>query len=238
MYKNFSKVYDKYIEVFQHEEWVQLLEEIIKRNQVSSHSILDLGCGTGETLQELCKKYNCSGLDISKDMLKKANIKLKNKNIALYLGDMREFSTGAKYDVIFSFFDTVNHLTSMEDLLDTLNSVKASLNKGGIYVFDVIDREFIDNMFSNGVFADTRKDFALIWEHEYEEETELDIIDATYFIKNKDKTYEKYTETYEKKIFSQKEIEQVCKICSLRIEEIIMNDELAGKRYFYVLKNI
>lgn len=65
---------------------------------------MDLGCGTGENLLRLCEKYECSGLDLSEGMLKKANIKLKGKNVPLFLGDMREFDTGEKYDIIFSFF--------------------------------------------------------------------------------------------------------------------------------------
>ena len=53
--------------------------------------------------------------------------------------------------------------------MDLFNSVKNSLNEDGIYIFDVVDREFMNKMFSNDVYADNRKDFAVIWEHDYEE---------------------------------------------------------------------
>lgn len=236
MYKNFSKIYDKFMENCNYDDWTQFLKNIVSDYKLQDKKILDLGCGTGEILLRL-EEYNCSGLDLSSEMLKKANIKLKGKNIPLFLGDMREFNTGEKYGIIFSFFDTLNHLTSNEDLLDTFNSIKNSLEDGGIYIFDVVDREFMDKMFPNGVFADVRKDFSMIWEHEVEEESGLDIIEATYFIKNKNKTYDRFAEVYEKKIFTKEEIESACNLSGLSVEKIIVDENLAGKRYFYILKN-
>lgn len=237
MYKNFSKVYDKFMEICDYDSWVNLLENYISKYNPDGKKILDLGCGTGETLVRLDSKYQCSGLDISEGMLKKAKIKLKGKNIPLFLGDMREFDTNEKYDIIYSFFDTVNHLTSMEDLLDLFNSVKNSLNENGIYIFDVVDREFMQKMFANDIYADSRKDFAVIWEHFYDEETNIDEIDASYFIKNKNNGYDRFNEFYEKRIFTHNEIEECAKEASLSLEIFEINEELAGKRYFYILKN-
>ena len=237
MYKNFSKVYDKFMEICNYDEWVGLLEGYIKEYNPEGKKVLDLGCGTGSTLVNFSEKYECSGLDLSEEMLKKAKIKLKGKNVPLFLGDMREFDTGERYDIIFSFFDTVNHLTSAEDLMDLFNSVRNSLNKNGIYVFDVVDREFMNKMFANDVYADNRKDFAVIWEHFYNEEENLDEIEATYFVKNKNKTFDKFTEYYEKRIFSEDEIKKCSENSGLKIVKCEVNNEIAGKRFFYVLKN-
>lgn len=237
MYKNFSKVYDKFMEICDYNEWVNLLEKYITKYNPEGKKILDLGCGTGETLVRLSNKYQCSGLDISEGMLKKAKIKLKGKNIPLFLGDMREFDTYEKYDVIYSFFDTINHLTSLEDLLDLFNSVKSSLNENGIYIFDVVDREFMEKMFANDIYADSRKDFAVIWEHFYDEETKIDEIDASYFIKNKNNGYDRYNEFYEKRIFTHEEIEECAKKANLLLENFEKNEDLAGKRYFYILRS-
>ena len=236
MYKNFSKVYDKFMEICDYTEWVKVLEGYIDEYNPKGIKILDLGCGTGSTLAKINERYKCSGLDLSEEMLKRAKIKLKGRDIPLFLGDMREFDTGEKYDIIFSFFDTVNHLTSLEDLTDLFNSVKNSLEKGGIYIFDVVDRDFMDKMFANGVYADNRKDFAVIWEHFYDEDEMLDQIDATYFMKNKNKTFDRLTEYYEKRIFSLEEIKICAENTGFFIKKCEINDTLAGKRYFYVLK--
>lgn len=237
MYKNFSKVYDKFMEICNYDEWTGILEKYISEYNPNGKKILDLGCGTGENLLRLCEKYECSGLDLSEGMLKKANIKLKGKNVPLFLGDMREFDTGEKYDIIFSFFDTVNHLTSLEDLNDLFNSVRNSLNDNGIYVFDVVDREFMDKMFANDIYADSRKDFAMIWEHFYDEELNLDQIEASYFIKNKNNTYDRYNEYYEKRIFTHEEILRCAETAQITVKKFEINYNIAGKRYFYILQN-
>lgn len=238
MYKNFSKVYDKFMEICDYSEWVKIIENYISEYNPLGKKVLDLGCGTGSTLVRMSDKYQCSGLDLSEEMLKRAKIKLKGKDIPLFLGDMREFNTGEKYDIIFSFFDTVNHLSGTQDLSDLFVSVKNSLNPNGIYVFDVVDREFMNKMFANGVYADIRKDFAVIWEDFYDEELNLDQIEASYFIKNKNKTYDRYNEYYEKRIFTQEEIYSCAVSAQLLVKKIDINDEIAGKRYFYILQSL
>lgn len=128
----------------------------------------------------MTKNYQCDGMDLSEEMLKIAQRKLKHREVRLFLGDMVEFDTGYKYDIMVSLFDTVNHMVSVEELESHLESVLNSLNNGGVYIFDIVDREFMDTMFL-GTFVDNRKDITCIWEHEIEEG--IDYIDATYFLK-------------------------------------------------------
>nr|WP_307775179.1 class I SAM-dependent methyltransferase [uncultured Cetobacterium sp.] len=234
-YKNFAKVYDKFMKYCNYDQWVELIKKLIIESDVKGTKLLDLGCGTGETLIRLKDDYECSGLDLSGDMLTIANKKLKNKGVKLFLGDMRDFETDEKYDIIVSLFDTVNHLTSLEDLEDLFLSIKKNLNPNGVYIFDIIDRKFIDNMFPGGVFYDDRKDMTIIWEHFQEED--LDIIEAIFFVKNRAGHYEKLRETYEKKIFTETEIRNVIEKCNLNLLSIIKDDKIAGERYFYTVKN-
>ncbi|WP_297596321.1 class I SAM-dependent methyltransferase [uncultured Cetobacterium sp.] len=233
-YKNFAKVYDKFMQHCDYDEWAKLIEGLIEESKVEGKKLLDLGCGTGETLIRLKENYECSGLDLSADMLTIANKKLKNKGVKLFLGDMREFNTGEKYDIIISLFDTVNHLTSIEDLDDLMKSIKDSLNPEGVYIFDVINREFMEKMFPGGIYYDNRKDMTIIWEH-FEEE-DLDIVEAVYFVKNKAGHYEKLKEVYEKRIFQEFEIRKIVEKNNLNLLSISKNDKIAGERFFYIVK--
>ena len=147
---------------------------------------------------------------------------------------MREFSTGETYDIIVSLFDTVNHLTSLEDLDDLMNSIYSNLNPGGIYIFDVINREFMDKMFPCGVYYDDRKDMTIIWEHFRDED--LDIVEAVYFVKNRAGHYEKLKELYEKRIFEEFEIRKIIEKNNLNLLSIGKNDRIAGERFFYMVK--
>ena len=122
-----------------------------------------------------------------------------------------------------ALFDTVNHILSTEELTSHFISVKNSLKDEGVYIFDVVDREFMEMMFPNDLFVDNRKDLTCIWEHEIEEG--IDYIDATYFVKNS-----------KGMIFTEKEIEDSVKESGLKLIRIIENNEIAGKRNVYLLK--
>lgn len=235
MYKNFSKVYDKFMEYSDYGAWEKQIEELIAIEKPEGNRLLELGCGTGELLLRMAKNYRCDGLDLSPEMLTIAQKKLKHRDVKLFLGDMVEFSTGEKYDIILAMFDTVNHLVSIEELEEHFKSVKASLNNEGIYIFDVVDREFMNAMFKGGVFVDNRKDFSCIWEHQVEDG--IDYIEATYFLKISKNAWERYTENYSKKIFTFEEIEKIAKDSGLVVIKKIENNKIAGKRYIYLLKN-
>ncbi|MCJ8341287.1 MAG: class I SAM-dependent methyltransferase [Cetobacterium sp.] len=234
MYNNFAKIYDKFMKYCDYDQWSSYIKDKIEEYHPQGKTLLDLGCGTGETLIRLKENFQCSGLDLSKEMLEIAHKKLKNKGVNLFMGDMREFNTGEKYDIIISLFDTVNHLTSIEDLEDLFSAVKGSLNENGIYIFDVVDRKFMEAMFPGGIYYDERKDMTIIWEHYREDD--LDFVEANFFVKNKNNTYDKYKEYYEKKIFDRSEIEKAVKKNDLSLLTVAKNDKIAGERYFYVVK--
>lgn len=234
MYKIFSKLYDKFMEYSDYGAWEKQIEELIAEGKPEGKTLLDIGCGTGELLLRMAKNYQCDGMDLSEGMLKVAQKKLKHRNVRLFLGDMVEFDTGFKYDIMVSLFDTVNHILSIEEFESHLESVKNSLNPGGVYIFDVVDREFMETMFPGDVFVDNRKDLTCIWEHEIEDG--IDYIDATYFLKNSKGSWDKLTESYSKKIFTETEIERSVSKIGLKLLKNVTNDKIAGKRTVYLLK--
>jgi cyclopropane fatty-acyl-phospholipid synthase-like methyltransferase len=222
------------MEYCDYNEWAKIVDENVLEFKIEGRDLLDLGCGTGEILLYLQQKYQCTGIDISEEMLKVAQKKLKGNNIPLYCGDMRNFDTGKKYDVIISFFDTITHLTSIEELKENFKSVANALKERGLYIFDVVDRKFMEEMFPGDVFVDQRKNITTIWEHDFDEG--IDYIDATYFVKNKNGYFEKIQESYEKKLFTFLEIEEAAKENGLKITKKYLNDKIAGEREFFVLR--
>ena len=238
MYKEFSKVYDEFMEYADYDLWYETVKGMIEGTEVKGNKLLDLGCGTGEVLLRACKDYRCTGADLSAEMILRAKEKLDGKgiDIPLYEQDMTQLKLDGKYDVIISMFDTVNHLTTLEDLNLLFKGIEKHLEEGGVYIFDVVDREFMDEMFPGGVFLDERENMTIIWEHEYSEEDGLDYIDTTFFVKNESGSYDKYTEDYEKRLFTYSEIDEATKTNGLSVRLVYENSELAGRRYFYLIE--
>lgn len=234
MYKHFSKIYDNFMQYADYTKWKEEIEKLILLGQPKGKELLELGCGTGELLKRFEKDYHCHGLDISEHMLKVAQEKLVAQKIPLYLGDMVDFDTGDRYDIIIAIFDTVNHIVDMIDLKRHFRTVFANLKPGGVYIFDIVDRAFMDEMFPNDVFVDVRDDLTVIWEHELEDG--IDYIDATYFTHLVGSRYRRVEESYAKKIYHRRELEHAIRRSNLKIQKVVTSTGIAGNRYMYLLK--
>ncbi len=143
-FDNLSKNYDK-----------GMIKNYFKGNHVwivknlpdlNGKQILDVGCGTGELLNEIEKIYpqsSCIGVDISEEMLHKAND--KNKNIKYLVADVHNLPFD---DNTFDFvLNTISfhHYVSPQSALNEMIRV---LKPGGyIYILDSVkDPRFISFM--------------------------------------------------------------------------------------------
>ena len=236
MYNFFPQIYDEFMEYADYSKWKDLVINITKKYNVPRDSILDLGCGTGSLLLELNADFsNLYGLDISENMIKKAKEKAKKYqvDIKFFHDDMITFERKEKFNVIVSFFDTLNHILSEEELLLHFKTVKNNLADNGVYIFDYVDRDFMNEMFKNNIFVDKRENFTCIWQ--LSQDDQIDFIESTYFVKNKNSTYDKVKEVYTKKIYSLEILKKIIEKSRLKILENMKNSQIAGDRCIVTL---
>ena len=236
MYNFFPRIYDEFMEYADYSKWKDLVINITKKYNVPRDSILDLGCGTGSLLLELNADFsNLYGLDISENMIKKAKEKAKKYqvDIKFFRDDMITFERKEKFNVIVSFFDTLNHILSEEELLLHFKTVKNNLAGNGVYIFDYVDRDFMNEMFKNNIFVDKRENFTCIWQ--LSQDDQIDFIESTYFVKNKNSTYDKVKEVYTKKIYSLEILKKIIEKSGLKILENMKNSQIAGDRCIVTL---
>lgn len=93
---------------------------------------LDVGAGNGEFLKVLSKMgFRGESIDISKEAVLHAKKELKGvKNVSAKWGNIYNFKSNKKYDVIFCF-ETMEHLEN--DLL-AMKKINGLLKNGGIFV--------------------------------------------------------------------------------------------------------
>lgn len=88
---------------------------LIKKHKTSSgNDLLDVACGTGKHMEQFTKSLKCSGIDLSKDMLRTARKRLPK--VLFKRADMRTFDLGKKFDVITCLFSAIGHLHTTADL--------------------------------------------------------------------------------------------------------------------------
>mgnify|MGYP006273638611 CR=1 FL=1 len=145
-YDKFAKYYDS----FATGNSADIVRRMANEFAPDAKTLLDIACGTGNDLVELSKDYECTGIDISQEMLKIAQ--KKNKNITLYRRDMRDFNLDGKFDIIICMFDSINHLSSIKEVEDTLQCAKRHMHRHSVLIFDVNTFSYLESLGSGYEF--------------------------------------------------------------------------------------
>lgn len=160
-YKGFSYYFDQIMEYIDYHDWLNYTKKYVSKDK----TILDLACGSG-TLAVLLSVYgyNVDGLDLSSEMISLANDKFKAYHILnnLYVKDMSSFVLPNKYDVITCYFDSVNHLPTINDVKNMMNCVYDTLKPNGLFLFDVFSKSKYEAMDDTDI-SEEFDDFSYNW---------------------------------------------------------------------------
>lgn len=131
--------------------------------------VLDLGCGTGGITACLADMgYDLVGVDISPDMLMCARENTAGKDILLLNQDMRSFELFGTVQGIVCSFDTLNYLSSEQELTETLSLCRLYMEKGGVMVCDINSLYRYENVYGANNFVYEVDDDMLIWQNDWD----------------------------------------------------------------------
>jgi SAM-dependent methyltransferase len=109
--------------------------------------ILDICCGTGQLARVMTEKgYRVTGIDGSKEMLRYA--KENAPNAEFILDDARTFQLPPEYNAVFSTFDALNHVMTIDELGKVFKNTFSCLAKGGIFIFDMTTKKHFETRWS------------------------------------------------------------------------------------------
>jgi SAM-dependent methyltransferase len=104
--------------------------------------VLELACGTGHYLIPLAEKgIDISGIDISGEMLERANQKAFKRNVSINVrkGDIRDFKIDRKFSLILLLGNSLQHLTTRKDVEKCFDAVKKHLMPNGRFIVEVFN---------------------------------------------------------------------------------------------------
>jgi SAM-dependent methyltransferase len=104
--------------------------------------VLELACGSGQLTVPLAKPGRpVVGLDLSPPMLAAARQRATAAGAAIEFieADMRSFSLGRQFALIFVARNSLLHLSGAEDFVATFAAVRRHLAPGGVFAFDVFN---------------------------------------------------------------------------------------------------
>lgn len=111
-------------------------------NDAKTH--LDLACGTGPHVRHFIDAgYQSYGLDINQPMLDLAAARCPEAKFSLQ--DMSRFTTDEPLDLITCFLYSIHYNGDIKKLSECINNVYHSLNNGGMFCFNAVDKYKISN---------------------------------------------------------------------------------------------
>jgi SAM-dependent methyltransferase len=129
--------YDTLTSGHDHHGWTGLLERLAREVGLTGRRLLDVGCGTGNSLLPMLERgYAVTGVDLSPAMLAEAECKTEGR-ARLLEGDIRELDALGEFDLVLCLGDALNYLQTQEELIAALAGLRRNLAAGGIAVFDV-----------------------------------------------------------------------------------------------------
>ena len=141
----------------------------------------------------------------------------------LYLQqDMREFELYGTVSAVVSICDSMNYMTSDEDLLSVFRLVNNYLDKDGVFVFDMNTEYKYKELMGDTTIAENREDVSFIWENLYDADKRLNEYCLTLFAKveaeddeeegedsAKPALYEKYEEVHLQRAYPLTEVKRL-----------------------------
>lgn len=190
MYKYLSSCYDEFMQDVDYDAWAKKIAGYIGNRKKG----IDCGCGSGLITMRLKKMgYDVIGTDLSTEMLERAreNFRRENLNITLVRMDSENLVVGNKVDFITAVCDVVNYMKKPEKFF-----VRAynALADDGVLLFDISSKYKLTEIIGNNVFTDSTDNVTYIWSNSLSEKQNKVEMFLTFFVKNKDGSFDKEEE--------------------------------------------
>ncbi|WP_237467863.1 class I SAM-dependent methyltransferase [Vibrio stylophorae] len=105
---------------------------------------LDLACGTGQHIRHLIDKgYQSQGLDLNQPMLELAQQRCPEASFSLQ--NICDFTVDTQLDLITCFLYSIHYSGNLENLKQCLQQVYLALHEGGLFCFNVVEKNLIRN---------------------------------------------------------------------------------------------
>lgn len=136
VFEEYSYYYDLLYKDKNYFKEAEYIDKLLKNENKSINTILNMGCGTGNHDAELSKfGYTIHGIDFSQEMISEAKRK-ECKELSFEVADIRNYKIKEKYDAVTSLFHVISYQNTNEDLIYAFKTAYNSLNENGVFIFD------------------------------------------------------------------------------------------------------
>ena len=133
---------------------------------------VDLACGTGVLLKRLRRAgWNSVGLDLSFAMVKAG--RKDTPSLPVGMADLRALPLNGCVDYATCLFDSVNFLTSFDDVVRAFREVHRALTPHGLFYFDIVTERMVTEHFEGQEWTEDNGRFSTTWRSSYSRKTSI-----------------------------------------------------------------
>ena len=214
-YAAFAAIYDTWQNQFHPPFWQYVLEhtqDLLRE----ADTVLDLACGTGAWSVPAAEAgARVYAVDGSAAMLRELKRKRGRLPIHMQRAALTDFQLPERVGLAGCFFDSLNHLESVEELQAAFRAVAAALRPGGRFVFD-LNNEVCFRHLWQGHFITHTPDYTVTMISHYDEmrrraESEVVVFLAGPQDGGPERAYRKHRTVIRERYFSDQEVRKSLK---------------------------
>ncbi len=242
-YRGLAGVYDYLVAGVDYEGWADYVEEMIRRFGFRPASVLDLACGTGNTVLPMAKRgYRASGVDLSLQMIDLARRKAAEAGVEVeyHVGDIRDFLLERQVDLVTCFHDGLNYITDPDDLGRVFKNTARNLSPGGLFIFDLNALKWIGPADQHPVVIED-ENMTIIYRTWHDTGASLWAVELTCFVREGE-LYRKFSEIHQERGYEPDQINKMlveAGFSLLAVYDAFSFDppHRGSRRHFYVAQN-
>jgi dTDP-3-amino-3,6-dideoxy-alpha-D-glucopyranose N,N-dimethyltransferase len=200
LYRELASYYDKIYHWKDYKVETQKIKELIKQYKTSTgNKLLDVGCGTGQHIQHLQDSFQCTGIDINKEILKLAKEKLPNTEFIQ--ADMITMNLGKQYDVITCLFSSISYTKTYSNLEKTLHIFINHLCRGGLAIIEPFISKSVYDVGRPSITVYEDDDLKIARVNISEIDGDVSVMDMHYLIAERGEKVKHFVERHELGLF-------------------------------------
>lgn len=136
MFSESAELYDAIYQTFKdYAAEAERIAALIRAHHPSAHTILDVGCGTGEHVKHLrARGFDVDGLDLDPRLVAVGRRKVPAAQF--YVADMSDFDLPKRYDVVACLFSSIGYVQTISRVTATLRAFRRHLAPSGLVIVE------------------------------------------------------------------------------------------------------
>lgn len=196
--------YDALMSRVPYRMWFDYYRLLLLQQDLRPRSILDVCCGTGAISQMLAADgLEVTGIDLSEGMIACARAKAEEQGLAIRyaVADATSFELAQRFDAAFSFFDSLNYVTTLEGLRSAVQRVADHVRPGGSFIFDLNTAYAFEASLFDQQDLRSKAKVRYQWTGEYDRETRIIHVHMSFWVDG-----ERFQETHVQRAHRHEEV--------------------------------